>query len=404
MTALVGRAGLFAAAATLTLACAHQPETAPLTPAVLTYFQDSYAESRAAFRELAVELQRRHQGTEITVLGVPSEVERDLTIDLLYAPAAGPGRLLVLSSGVHGVEGFVGSAMQQLFLVEQIDSYLARGISVLLIHSVNPYGFSQLRRVSENNVDLNRTFDTGDELFKTKNEGYVEVSGLLNPTSKVSMFGEDQVFLLKAIFNIALKGMANLRQAVLQGQYEEEHGLYFGGRSAEPQRHLLEPMLLERFAQHEKILMIDLHSGYGERGKLHLFPTQVADEERRADIERLFKGYRIDFGDSDDFYTVTGDFTGYVGKLMPESKLFVPMTFEFGTLDSQTTMGSIRSIHNMILENQGFHHGYESEADRVEVKRRFREMYYPSSPRWRRAVVLQSQELFGVVAERFAAW
>jgi hypothetical protein len=43
------------------------------------------------------------------------------------------------------------------------------------------------------------------------------------------------------------------------------------------------------------------------------------------------------------------------------------MVFEFGTLDSQTTMGSIKSLHNLIVENQGVHHGYKTKKDELKI-------------------------------------
>jgi len=75
--------------------------------------------------------------------------------------------------------------------------------------------------------------------------------------------------------------------------------------------------------------------------------------------------------------------------------------FEFGTLDSQTTSGSIKSIHNMILENEGEFYGYESNEDMREVRRRFREHFYPSSPVLRTRVLSLSEEIFPIVMKRF---
>lgn len=88
---------------------------------------------------------------------------------------------------------------------------------------------------------------------------------------------------------------------------------------------------------------IDLHTGYGANGILHLFPTPLKDKDKKARIENIFEGYHIDWGDGDDFYTVTGDFATYVGSTVPD-KDYLTMTFEFGILDTQTTMGSIKAL------------------------------------------------------------
>jgi hypothetical protein len=147
---------------------------------------------------------------------------------------------------------------------------------------------------------------------------------------------------------------------------------------------------------------IDLHTGYGARGVLHLFPNPIEDKNIKAMMEKTFSGYRIDWGDSDDFYTVTGDFSGYIGKLMRKGA-YLPMAFEYGTMDSQTTLGSIKSLHTTILENQGVQHGYSSPENEQRVKSRFREMYYPSSPAWRMKVMQDTRALLGSSLPKFSA-
>ena len=78
------------------------------------------------------------------------------------------------------------------------------------------------------------------------------------------------------------------------------------------------------------------------------------------------------------------------------------VVFEFGTMDSQKTVGSIRTLHNMILENQGFHHGYKNSKAEKAVKMRFREMFFPSSEIWRSQVMDQTDDIFSVLIDRYA--
>ena len=63
-------------------------------------------------------------------------------------------------------------------LARRID---AGRVAVLLVHAVNPYGFSHLRRANEDHIDLNRNFlDFSRPL--SKNAGYGELHGELLPT------------------------------------------------------------------------------------------------------------------------------------------------------------------------------------------------------------------------------
>jgi hypothetical protein len=363
-------------------------------PSLTTYFLGSYEECRDAFRTNAREIQEKYEGAELFSLSVESKLDNDLTIDFCYLPPENEkSKLLILSSGIHGIEGITGSAVQAMLM----DKALADGgypeTGILFVHAINPYGFKYLRRVSENNVDMNRNWDAEVSLFSTKNQGYSELYSMLNPEGKVSTGSlKNRFFLLVAIERLIEKSMKSLRQAILQGQYEYPEGLYFGGTDFEPQMAMLMPVFKQYAEEYETVLNIDLHTGYGELGVLHLFPNPVDDPVVKEAMEHIFKGYVIDWGDSDDFYTINGSFTDFIGILMPD-KLYVPMVFEYGTLNSQTTLGSIRSIHNMILENQGFQHGYRSADDERRVKTNFMEMYNPSSEAWRSKVLSDTREL-----------
>lgn len=380
--------------------------------ALLGYFEPDYERSRAEFRRLAQGLDEAYRGVERGAIAVPAHGEArgdargELTIDWVHVPAqARPRRLLIVTSGIHGVEGPVGSAVQRYFM----DAVLPRSdldqMSVLLVHALNPYGFRHLRRVTENNVDLNRNFDTTPALFAQKNPGYLAIRDMLNPEAAVDLGSlQHRLFAERAVLLIARHGMASLRQAILQGQYEIAAGVYFGGHAFEPHRDELERLIARTARGHGAVMLIDLHTGYGQRGALHLYPSPPASEAIERDTEIVFAGHHIDWPHlDDDFYATTGGFIDWVGKLLdPAAQRYVPMVFEYGTLDSQTTPGAIDSLQRTVLENQGVHHGHASPADEAEVARRFREMFYPSSPRWRTEIMARTRDLWPVILGRFA--
>ena len=69
-------------------------------------------------------------------------------------------KLLLLSSACHGVEGHCGSGVQIFALhdAEWRAKARAQGVAVLYVHALNPHGFSHGRRVTHENVDINRNF------------------------------------------------------------------------------------------------------------------------------------------------------------------------------------------------------------------------------------------------------
>jgi hypothetical protein len=404
--ALFGLLGLIVAAYLFLLFSYNRYEPADveheIVPAALDYFHKTYEDCRSVFIEKANLLVSQYEGIKVFKIPVPCETDSDLTIDFCYIPAQNTlDNLLILSSGIHGVEAFLGSAVQLMTMEEILSPDHLDTIGILLIHGMNPHGFKYLRRVTENNVDLNRNCAIDENLFDTENERYGKLYDMLNPQGEANHRSlRNRHIHLVMIQKILAESESVLRQTILQGQYEHPEGLYFGGKKLEPQIAAITPILKQKMASYSRILSIDLHTGYGENGTLHLFPNPVKDADIKADMETLFAGYTIDWGDSDDFYTYTGSFADYIGALVP-GKTYYPMVFEFGTMDSQKTFGSLRSLHNMILENQGFHHGYKNENAEAKIRENFLEMFCPSHKAWRSKVIMDAKDILELVLERF---
>lgn len=331
---------------------------------MLEYFKATYEESRQAFLKLASK-----SGGELH-----SHKVSDLFFDSLYLPPSSgkKEKLLILTSGIHGIEGFTGSALQRFFLANNHFGLKDENMGILIIHGINPYGFKNFRRVTENNVDLNRNFDTSRELFKTENSGYAKLYQFLNPDfeyKKISFYASAIKFILKY-------GMSNLRKAILQGQYQFPKGIFFGGMEFEPQVTIIQNEVMKVGAGYEKALLIDLHTGFGERGKLHLFGDRSVYIDQQY-MNEVFHGQSVDYGQDKDFYAVTGGFTVFMAKLFHQRAMFAGVVFEFGTIDSHKTSGSLDSLYRMVNEKH--------------ITDKFCEMFYPKSPEWRLKVLGQFQ-------------
>ncbi len=382
--------------------CAKKENVSVKDSSKLVYFRDTYEESRERFRARAGELARVYNNVEIASINASNMAGENLTIDSCFIPARKKRRkLIIISSGVHGIEGFAGSALQRMFMKELLPKLDLSETGVLLIHGINPYGFKHRRRVDEHNVDLNRNFDVDRRLFSTKNTGYPTLMKLLNPSEKLGFNSPGYVFFpVRAVYYIAKYGMGTLRESILKGQYEFPKGVYYGGREFSPRKAEIEKLIVKSATGSTHVFIMDLHTGYGARNRLHYFPNPITDTRNLAATKKVFEGYHVDWGDSADFYVTTGDFTDYIEKLFP-GKTVIRMTAEYGTMDSQTTLGSIKSLKITIMENQAFHYGGKSYRDTVKVKKQFDEMYYPSSKEWRSEIMRQTAGQFPVLFGRF---
>src|ERR1700710_1058648 len=65
-------------------------------------------------------------------------------------------KALLLMSATHGVEGYFGSGVQTGLMREGLAGRVPKGSKIVLLHALNPYGFSWDRRVNEDNGDINR--------------------------------------------------------------------------------------------------------------------------------------------------------------------------------------------------------------------------------------------------------
>lgn len=369
----------------------------------LSYFCGSYEKCRTGFRDAVVQATQALSSAERAVVEtgswkVPSESDGDLSIDWVYFPPTKGQRtqLVVLTSGVHGVEGFAGSAMQQLFLRETLPTLQRDNLGILVVHAINPYGFKYIRRVSEHNVDLNRNFDINKLLFASRNEGYRKLNAVLNP---VEPFRGGLWTRLKFYYRVARvllkEKLSVLRQAVVGGQYEFERGVYFGGHDFEPQKAILETGIGARMKTFQSVLILDLHTGYGDRGQLYLFPSDFPNAEVEAATRKVFEGERIEDAHGKDFYANSGDFPEFLSKVAyAQHVLAIPMCLEFGTANNISTYGGIESLRRMVAENEMHWHGSADPATAQALHDDFLEMYFPSTDGWRRKVMeLAAQQI-----------
>ena len=185
--------------------------------------------------------------------------------------------------------------------------------------------------------------------------------------------------------------MESLRQGILQGQYQRAQGIYYGGSVNDLLKNNIDQFYGEKLSGYKEIFWIDLHTGYGERGHLHLLSNEANDENARR-LQRFLPGRHIDFGQNKKFYKTTGDMISYLSGQI-KSTHFAGVAFEYGTMDSQRPLGSIESLRRMVVENQSYQFNREAE-NRKDVEKLFLDMYNPDDEDWWMSISLQTQELF----------
>ena len=120
------------------------------------YFSSTYQQARSKFLDAAHGA--KAQVSNYVLPGQKGPDGSELVVDVAEIRPSEQPNVVVIISETHGVEGFCGSGCQVGFLVERVYEGLPKTVGVALVHALNPYGFAWLRRVNEDNVDLNRNF------------------------------------------------------------------------------------------------------------------------------------------------------------------------------------------------------------------------------------------------------
>jgi len=358
------------------------------------YFPKNYLESRTRFLEMTGN--EKLPGSERGEFSVPSATDSDLKVHWVHAPAVKkPETLLVLLSGTHGPESFTATAMIRLFFTEIFPEIARDRVGVLAVHALNPYGFKTHRRVTENNVDLNRNFGLTAELYSTPNAKYGEFEDLIAPKEQVSGI---VIPFLKTVMRIGWElvsgksSRASITAAIESGQYQYPKALQYGGAAPEPQTRFLIELLRKIAASYEEIVFVDFHTGLGDMGELHVLTGNEFKSNHNDLVERFLtkhpdpKAFVLTSGESKGFYPVSGDTIDVPPLLFPDKKVLA-VTAEFGTL-GKSLPKQLDSLHRLIQENQGFHFGYASPELKQEVEARFLELFFPESNiEWKNSVL-----------------
>jgi hypothetical protein len=334
------------------------------------YFSKDYFTARTRFRQATEKAGGRLCVIPLVATGPGNE---DLTIDIACFGSEHPRKVLLHCSGLHGVEGFAGSAIQLRFLKEI--PTLPDDAALVVIHVLNPYGMAWLRRFNENNVDLNRNFLGGGD-YAGAPEKYPKLDSFLNPKSRSS----SALYLPRAGWIFCRDGFHPVKQAIAGGQYEYPKGLFFGGKQLEYGPQKVQELLVDLLSQAEQLIAIDIHTGLGKFGE----DTLLVENKDYSAIRAQF-GERVVPMEPDQSpaYRVRGAMITVLPRLCPNARVMA-VSQEFGTYGPLSVLRALRE------ENRSHHHGGTVDHP---TKRILKKAFCPDNEGWRLRVLQRGREL-----------
>lgn len=224
-------------------------------------FAPSYARARVQFLEAAA---TAGLSIESHPHPLPGHEGEALALDVVRDGPPDADRLLVVSSGCHGADGFCGSGVQVFALHDAQWCAKARdaGVATLYLHALNPYGFSHLRSTTHENVDLSRNFVDFSQPLPV-NAAYREIAHLLIPPTWPPDASHQAA--LEQI--IAHRSRVALLATLSRGQHEFAQGLFFGGMAPTWSHRTLRQVLRQHGGRATRMGWMDLHAGQGANGQ-----------------------------------------------------------------------------------------------------------------------------------------
>lgn len=311
------------------------------------------------------------------------EVADGLSMDVIEYIPKKYDRLLCITTGLHGIEGYVGNLLLRQFERTILSSLELDSTHVVLIHAINPYGMMHYRKVNENNVDLNRNF-LRDYTELPKNNGFKKNKWFFlakpiseNPRRANMRFYGDTV---KMLLSSSVK---NIRKAALLGQYEFPKGFFYGGKAPEKSAELMMDYI-ERFSEspYERRILLDLHTGYGPKYQMSIV-NDPSEKRPQSLLRKIFDYPLVQNSNGDDFYETQGDMIKYINEQFEEDDYAT--CFEFGTIGS-AFLDELKSLRIMIQENSVYDYERQYAGNFDYFHDAFRELYMPNEEKWLKKV------------------
>ena len=410
-------------------------------------FSETYAEARQKFLEAAEGARASFGGAleSRPLAGFEGPDGEELTLDfciLRRSETAPCERLYLLTAGIHGVEGFLGSAIQidllKTLATKPAEELLPDGCWVILCHVVNPFGMAWYRRWNESNVDLNRNWlpdglqDRGmPQSYEERTKegapvGYRNLYGILNPKRRLRCC---DCFYLKAARALCCaagccrccKAHGEIKQAVAGGQPEFPEGVFYSGQEQERTTRIVLDFLEEQgiskrlaTTRLRRVIHNDLHTGLGPHGHDTVL---VPNEPTKEAVSQLLGGAEVrvggcccahhqlggdgwsieNFGPDGEnqeageakgtSYVTSGSMLdGLKEQLAPKGCTWTGLNQEFGTAGNITAIKVLRAENAL---HQVDDKAPITERERVDCK----EFFCPSSSAWREKCMARGTEV-----------
>lgn len=337
-----------------------------------SFFETRFSAARALFRSAAekhhVSITPHHH----PLTGFDGE---PLATDVVRIGPQNASQLIVLVSGVHGVELYAGSGCQIDALNRISADDLPSDTALLFVHAINPWGAAHYRRNTETNVDLARNFIAPGEVTAS-NPAYDAIHDVISSSSREAVQNGFQS-LVKDL------GEMGFIRALMGGQYSYPKGFSWGGNEAVWSQLTIRDILTHEAKSAKDVTIIEYHSGLGPYGYGMAVCMQAGEALERS--QRTFGRWLVaPRSAAAETHGATGHTTDGYTQILSDKQLS-SIVLEFGTYPPPVSLPVLLDDHWLT-----FHGDADAAKD---IHARNLEMHAPDDPEWRRAICERSRQV-----------
>ena len=336
-------------------------------------FSNDYVEARRKFVAAAKDANAQVQSLTHPLKGPAGET---LYMDFASLGPRDAENAVVVTSGTHGPEAFCGSGVQVQLLSQPEELAKYHDTRLIFVHAHNPYGWAWLRRVNEDNIDVNRNYCDFDKSYPC-NEAYESVRDLFLPDD----FNDDarDAILAWADEN----GLQKFATVALAGQRVDPQGIFYGGHKPVWSREAVYSTLPQLVSGQRRAVLLDFHTGVGEFGQGTIFHLYGRDSVQ----DRLFKswydgkvaGEMEEIDNSEIDHAQGGAFMSGFHRVLPNHETYA-LVVEYGTVAIQ------RVLFALIADNWLHAKGDPGSKLGREIKQEVLDTLYGNTPEWHQSV------------------
>lgn len=292
--------------------------------------------------------------------------------------------VLLANSATHGVEGFCGSGVLVGWLRTGEWRDLPQRVRAVLIHAINPHGFAWVRRVTEDNVDLNRNFGDHGGAHPANPE-----YDALHPYLMPEFWDEESLAACERAFAefVAKHGEFALQEAIARGQYEHADGVFYGGRENTWSNKTLRDILDHFVKGARRVAFLDFHTGLGPYGTAELIAAASPGSELWDRLVGWYgNGVASPAAGNSSSASLVGTIGGCVRRTLAGAEV-TSVTVEYGTYPVREVLRALMADNWLHLKGD-----LDSELGRA-IKAEVRDHLYPDEDDWKELVYVRARQL-----------